>query len=197
MDEKLAKYLVLLNEEAEAGRRGGSSEVVDVIADISRLTSDLVNERDVSFAVAAILDEESGVFSAVEVMLPSRDRPIQKARESCLTFLADFVNRIGNRALNYAPLIKAKCLSIFRREDSRSVQAAALAPLLSIMELSMQESGPLDFSLDSNCAESLLAEYRRAKTSGTQGKKIVISQPPYVVKVSIPEIKYVCQNVEL
>jgi hypothetical protein len=60
-----------------------------------------------------------------------------------------------------------RCLSIFRREDSRSVQAAALAPLLSILELSMEEGEDLDFSLDWTCAESLLVQYRKAKTSGT------------------------------
>ncbi|XP_057814078.1 uncharacterized protein LOC131027990 isoform X1 [Cryptomeria japonica] len=174
MDQKLAKYFNLLKEESEATRRGASAEVIDIIEDISTLTSGLVDEGDISFVVAAVFDEDSGILSAVETLLPSRDRVAVKAKDNCFTFLAQFISRFGKRTLTYAPFVKAKCMGIFRREDSRSVQAAALSPLLSILELSMQESIPLDISLDWTWAESLLVEYRKARTAGTLRSNILM-----------------------
>ena len=65
MDQNLTKYFILVREESKAKHKGASTEVSDVIANISRLTSDLVEERDIAFAIVVIVYEESGVLSSV------------------------------------------------------------------------------------------------------------------------------------
>ncbi|KAH9332053.1 hypothetical protein KI387_004161, partial [Taxus chinensis] len=64
-----------------------STEVSNIIADISTLTSELVDEEDITFAVAGLSDEDSRVLSAVETILLSQNRGVVKAKENYLTFL--------------------------------------------------------------------------------------------------------------
>jgi hypothetical protein len=47
-----------LREEAQVGCKGASTKVSNVIFEISRLTSDLMEKRDIVFALATIFDEE-------------------------------------------------------------------------------------------------------------------------------------------
>lgn len=59
------------------------------------------------------------------------------------------------------------CLLIFRRDDSKAVQAAALSPLLSLLETEITRKHITVANLDWTFGEVLLIEYRKAKTSGT------------------------------
>jgi hypothetical protein len=76
MDQKLMKYFISLREEAKVEHRGASTEASYVIIDISRLTSDLVEERDIAFTIVVVIDEESGVLSLVEIMASSHEMAI-------------------------------------------------------------------------------------------------------------------------
>ncbi|MCO5603922.1 hypothetical protein L7F22_058078 [Adiantum nelumboides] len=173
MDQKLLRYFSALRDETEAAQRGAAADISEVLSDVSRLCEDLLTDEEVSFALAAIFDPFTGIFDVVEKLLPNRNRSIQKGRENCLVFIADFMRRTSTRAAPYAPYVKERCISIFQRDDSKSVQAAALLPLISFLELCMQELACSNFSLDWSSANIFLQEYRKAKSSGTLRSNIL------------------------
>ncbi|KAI5080747.1 hypothetical protein GOP47_0003930 [Adiantum capillus-veneris] len=173
MDQKLLRYFAALRDETEAAQRGAAADITEVLSDISRLCEDLLTDEEISFALAAVFDPATGIFDVVEKLLPNRNRSIQKGRESCLVFVADFIRRTSTRAAPYAPYVKERCMLIFQRDESKSVQAAALLPLISFLELGMQAHGPPDFSLDWTSANLFMQEYRKAKSSGTLRSNIL------------------------
>jgi len=60
------------------------------------------------------------------------------------------------------------CLRIFRRDDVKGVQAAALKPLTVLLEWSISHSKqPPNFSVDWGLTNVLIVEFRQAKSHGT------------------------------
>ena len=58
-------------------------------------------------------------------------------------------------------------MNVFQRDESKSVQAASLLPLISLLQLLTQNDGFFTFSMDWNVARVFLKEYPKAKSSGT------------------------------
>jgi len=107
MDKQLASCLASLRDAAETGRSSG--EFIDLapyVADFSDLCKGLLSDEDISYAIALVFDEDTGLFSIIESLV--RDKSVAKAREACWTFLASFIEKIGARALPYAPLVKVQ-----------------------------------------------------------------------------------------
>ncbi|OAE24558.1 hypothetical protein AXG93_2415s1380 [Marchantia polymorpha subsp. ruderalis] len=122
MDQKLVRCMTALKDEAEAARMGASaSDLNSLISDVADLCKQALSDEDVSFALALVFDREDGIFSIVQLLLSIKERSVVKARETSLNFVSEFIE-------------KENCLLIFRRDDSKAVQAAALSPLLSLLE---------------------------------------------------------------
>ncbi|KAL2645174.1 hypothetical protein R1flu_012761 [Riccia fluitans] len=175
MDHKLVRCMTSLKDEAEAARMGAdSSDLNSLISDVSDLCKQALSDEDVSFAIALVFDREEGIFNVVQLLLPVKERSVVKARESCFTFVSEFIQQIGDRVLPHIEFVKEKCLLVFRRDDSKSVQAAALNPLLSLLETNITRNNPSVVNLDWMFGEVLLKEYRKAKTSGTLRSNILV-----------------------
>lgn len=71
--------------------------------------------------------------------------------------------------MNWWPIsdVQEKCLKYFRRDEAKSVQAAALTPLIVLLESNMALIKPVNFSVDWGLASMLMVEFRKAKTNGT------------------------------
>lgn len=106
MDKKLGNCLASLRDAAELARGGEYTDLAPYVADLSDICGNLVSDDDISFAIANVFDEEIGVFSVVESLMPVRDRHVAKGRELCLNFLSTFVKKIGGRAHPYAAILK-------------------------------------------------------------------------------------------
>lgn len=106
MDKKLARCVASLKQEANSAKCGFVPDLKPLVEDLRDLCKDLFEPRDVSVACALIFEEDNGLFGAVESLILVRDREAQKARETILDFLAEFIKQIGLRALPYAALIK-------------------------------------------------------------------------------------------
>lgn len=63
--------------------------------------------------------------------------------------------------------VQEKCLKYFRRDEAKSVQAAALTPLIVLLESNMALLKPVNFSVDWGICSMLMVEFRKAKTNGT------------------------------
>jgi hypothetical protein len=114
MDKQLEGCLASLRDAAETVRSHGDYiDLAPYVNDFAELCKDLVADEHVSFAIAIVFDEDTGIFSILESLLHGRDKAVVKARELCWSFLSSFVKKIGPRALPYAPLLKvsyAQCL---------------------------------------------------------------------------------------
>ena len=109
MDQKLFRYFSSLREEAEAAQRGASSsssDISEIIRDISDLCEDLITDEDISLALATVFDPATGIFDVIQRLMLNRERSVQKGRESCLVFVADFVRKANVRVALYVPFIK-------------------------------------------------------------------------------------------
>ena len=110
MDQKLSRYFSSLREEAEAAQRGASSssssDITEIIRDISDLCEDLITDEDISLALATVFDPATGIFDVIQRLMLNRERSVQKGRESCLVFVSDFVRKANVRVALYVPFIK-------------------------------------------------------------------------------------------
>ena len=109
MDKRLGSCLGALREAADAVR--GGRDFVDLapyVEAFSDLCKGLFSDEDMSFAIAIVFDEDTGLVSILESLVALSDKSVVKAREKCWNFLKDFVERIGPRALPYAPLLKVE-----------------------------------------------------------------------------------------
>lgn len=107
MDQKLVRCMSSLKEEAEAARAGDlSSDLNSLIKDVFDLCKQAVSDEDVSFSIAVIFDKENGIFSVLDLIMAIKEKTVVKARESCCTFLAAFIEQIGDRALPHAAVLK-------------------------------------------------------------------------------------------
>ena len=110
MDQKLFRYFSSLREEAEAAQRGASSssssDISEIIRDIADLCEDLITDEDISLALAMVFDPATGIFDVIQRLMLNRERSVQKGRESCLVFVADFVRKSNVRVALYVPFIK-------------------------------------------------------------------------------------------
>lgn len=107
MDKQLWSALAALRDAADSVRCSG--EVLDLgpyVDAFAELCKGLFSDEDMSFGIAIVFDEETGLFSIVESLVTLRDNSVAKGREKCWHFLKDFVELIGSRALPYAPLLK-------------------------------------------------------------------------------------------
>lgn len=174
MDKQLGSCLASLRDAADSVRSsGGFVDLAPYVVDFSELCKDLYSDEDISYAIAIVFDEDTGIFSILESLLRVRDKSVVRARESCWSFLALFIKKIGPRALHYAALLKEKSLTFFRREDSKSVQAAALTPLIVLLELNMARLKPAMFAVDQELSTLLMLEFRKAKTNSTLKANII------------------------
>lgn len=203
MDKQLESCLASLRDAAETVRSSG--EFVDLapyVADFSELCKGLLSDEDISCAIALVFDEESGLFSIIESLM--RDKSVAKARESCWNFLAFFIEKIGSRALPYAPLLKVqlsyhlrfstvqglgllllalflivwlklqeKSLKYFRRDESKGAQAAALTPLIVLLESNVTHLKPASFVVDQELTSMLMSEFRKAKATATSKSSFI------------------------
>ncbi|XP_002965996.2 DNA-dependent protein kinase catalytic subunit [Selaginella moellendorffii] len=178
MDSKVSQYLAALNSEAEEALKGSETDLGVIVDDLSGFCSQLVSDEDFAFAASAVFDRDTGIFCVVDRLRISRERSVHKAREKCLVFLGEFVRNVGpERASLYCSLIKENALRILRIDETRSVQAAALAPIISLLEIGVLRAGNAtsDGLMDWKVAEMLLAEFRKAKTSGSLRANILIT----------------------
>ncbi|KAL3698516.1 hypothetical protein R1sor_012592 [Riccia sorocarpa] len=175
MDQKLVRCMSSLKDEADAARMGAdASDLNSLISDVSDLCKQAVSDEDISFAIALVFDREDGIFNVVQLLLPVKERSVVKARESCFTFVSEFIQQIGDRVLPHIEFVKEKCLLVFRRDDSKAVQAAALCPILSLLETDITRNTPSVVNLDWMFGQMLLNEYRKAKSSGTLRANILV-----------------------
>lgn len=107
MDKQLGSCLASLRDAADSVRSsGGFVDLAPYVVDFSELCKDLYSDEDISYAIAIVFDEDTGIFSILESLLRVRDKSVVRARESCWSFLALFIKKIGPRALHYAALLK-------------------------------------------------------------------------------------------
>lgn len=112
MDQRFSRYFSSLREEAEAAQGGASScDVSEVIRDISDVCEDLITDEDVSLALALVFDPSTGIFDVVQRLMLNREKSVQKGRESCLVFVAEFIRKANLRVGLYVPLIKVQVFS--------------------------------------------------------------------------------------
>ncbi|KAG0609962.1 hypothetical protein M758_7G027900 [Ceratodon purpureus] len=168
MDKQLERALGALRDAADTVRGGG--ELVDLgayVEALGDLCKGLLSDDDISFAIAIVFDEDTGVFSIVESLLPLRDNSVARGREKCWHFLRGFVEQIGPRALPYAPLIKEKSLLYFRRDDAKSVQTAALTPLIALLECNTTNLKPATIGVNQELSDMLVRELRKSNRNNT------------------------------
>jgi hypothetical protein len=112
MDQRFSRCFSSLREEAEAAQRGASScDVSEVIRDISDVCEDLITDEDVSLALALVFDPSTGIFDVVQRLMLNREKSVQKGRESCLVFVAEFIRKANLRVGLYVPFIKVRVFS--------------------------------------------------------------------------------------
>jgi len=71
--------------------------------------------------------------------------------------------------------LQEKSLKYLRRDDSKIVQAAALTPLIVLLESNMTHSKPATFAVNQELTSTLMLEFRKARASATCKSSYVLS----------------------
>ncbi|EGC36942.1 DNA-dependent protein kinase subunit [Dictyostelium purpureum] len=107
----------------------------------------LINELSVILLKELVLDEEIGLVASLlftgdhsllkylEKTSTLNTKEIVKIKVAILNLITEFIEILGGRTDDYAIAIKNTCISIFRKDQSNSVQAAAFGPIKKILHL--------------------------------------------------------------
>ena len=69
--------------------------------------------------------------------------------------------------LNFHLKLQEKSLMYFRRDDAKAVQAAALTPLIALLESNMTHLKPATFAVNQELSDMLVREFRKTSRNGT------------------------------
>jgi len=146
--QKLSNYLIKLsdiidkfinnnnNNNKNSSNSNLESDSTIVIEELKNvLLKELVLEEEIALASSLLFSGDYSILKLIEKTITLNTKDVVKVKSSLLLLISEFIVILQKRTENYALAIKNLCISVFRRDQSASVQAMAFSPIKKILHM--------------------------------------------------------------
>ncbi|KAF2075899.1 hypothetical protein CYY_002790 [Polysphondylium violaceum] len=140
--QKLSNYLRKLydivdkfvnNKNASNSLESDSVIIIEELKNV--LLKELVMEEEIALASSLLFSGDHSILKLIEKTITLNSKEVVKVKTTLLSLISEFIVILQKRTENYALAIKNLCISVFRRDQSASVQAMAFAPIKKILHM--------------------------------------------------------------